>query len=72
MLTNLQSYRADIVEAASDYVAIDRANRHTATYTNGRADIGDALNLRGGTQVAAFDDARKQHAQGVGNDPCEL
>lgn len=51
----VESFRANTVDAASAYVAISRARKGAAIYTDSRANLTEALGLRDGTQVGAID-----------------
>lgn len=52
------------VDAASTYVAISRARKHAAVYTEDRAALIAALDLRDGTQMGALDEALTRYGPG--------
>lgn len=55
VIAQLESFRANTVDAASAYVAISRARKGAAIYTDSRANLTEALGLRDGAQVGAID-----------------
>jgi len=55
-MAHLESFRANTVDAASAYVAISRARKGAAIYTDSRARLLDVLGLRDGAQVGAIDE----------------
>lgn len=55
VIAHLESFRANTVDAASAYVAINRARKGAAIYTDSRASLIEALGLRDGAQVDAID-----------------
>jgi hypothetical protein len=55
VIAHLESFRANTVDAASAYVAISRARKGPAIYTDSRARLTEALGLRDGAQVGAVD-----------------
>lgn len=55
VMAHLESFRANTVNAASVYVAISRARKDAAVYTDSRAGLTDALGLRDGAQAGAVD-----------------
>ncbi len=55
VMAHLESFRANTVDAASAYVAISRARTTAAVYTDSRAGLTEALDLRDGAQVGAMD-----------------
>lgn len=59
VLANLESFRANTVDARSVYVAISRARMGAAVYTDNRANLTEALGLRDGAQVGAIDEEAK-------------
>ena len=59
MLANLESFRANTVDARSVYVAISRAMIGAAVYTDNRASLTEGLGIRDGAQVGAIDEAMK-------------
>ena len=59
VMAHLESFRAHTVDAASAYVAISRARKGAAIYTDSRARLTDALGIRHGAQVGAIDDFTK-------------
>jgi len=59
VLANLESFRANTVDARSVYVAISRARHGAAVYTDSRANLTEALGLRDGAQVGAIDETMK-------------
>lgn len=54
-MPHLESFCANTVDAASAYVAIGRARKGAAIYTDSRAKLTEALGLRDGAQVRAMD-----------------
>lgn len=54
VMAHLESFRANTVDAASAYVAISRARKGAAIYTDSRASLAEALSLRDGAQVGAI------------------
>jgi ATP-dependent exoDNAse (exonuclease V) alpha subunit len=56
VIAHLESFRANTVDAASAYVAISRARKGAAIYTDSRAKLTDALGLRDGAQIGAIDE----------------
>lgn len=56
-MANLESFRANSVNAMSTYVAISRAREGAAIYTDSRAKLTEAFGLRDGAQVVATDNA---------------
>lgn len=52
VIVHFKLFRANTVNAASVYVAISRARKHAAIYTDSRAGLTEALGLRDGAQVA--------------------
>lgn len=64
-MAHLESFRANTVDAASAYVAISRARKHAAVYTEDRAALVGALDLRDGTQVGAIDEALTRYGPGT-------
>ena len=56
VIAHLESFRANTVDAASAYVAISRARKGAAIYTDSRAKLTEALGLRDGAQVGAIDE----------------
>lgn len=63
VMAHMESFRANTVDAASAYVAISRARKHAAVYTEDRAALVGALDLRDGAQVGAIDEALGQSHQ---------
>jgi hypothetical protein len=61
VMAHLESFRANTVDAASVYVAISRARKDAAVYTDSRASLTEALGLRDGAQVGALDDPHPRH-----------
>jgi hypothetical protein len=59
VLANVESYRANIVDARAVYVAISRARKLATLYADSRADLTDALGIRDGAQVGAIDQTMK-------------
>ena len=57
---NLESFRANTVDAPAIYVAISRARDAVALYTDSRARLTDALGLRDGAQIGAIDGMRQE------------
>jgi hypothetical protein len=57
VMTHLESFRANTVDATSVYVAISRAQTGAAVYTDSHASLTEALGLRHGAQVGAIDKA---------------
>ena len=55
VMAHLESFRANTVDAASAYVAISRARKGAAIYTDSRAKLTEVLGFRDGAQVAALD-----------------
>lgn len=55
VMAHLASFRANTVDAASAYIAVSRAKHHAAVYTDSRAALTYALDLRDGSRVAALD-----------------
>ena len=66
-MAHLESFRANTVDAASAYVAISRARKGAAIYTDSRAKLTEALGLRDGAQVGAIDDNRTPQAPSLMN-----
>lgn len=60
VMSHLESFRANTVDAASVYVAISRAKTSAAVYTDSRASLIEALGLRDEAQVGATDRAITQ------------
>ena len=56
VLANLESFRANTVDARSVYVAISRARIGAAVYTDSRTALTVALGLRDGAQVGRIDE----------------
>lgn len=56
VIAHMESFRANTVDAASAYVAISRARKGVALYTDGRARLAEALGLRDGGRVGAIDE----------------
>ena len=56
VIAHLESFRANTVDAASAYVAISRARKGAAIYTDSRAKLTEALGVRDGAQVGAIDE----------------
>jgi hypothetical protein len=56
VLANLESFRANTVDARSVYAAISRARNGAAAYTDSRANLTEGLGLRDGAQVGAIDE----------------
>lgn len=55
VLAHLESFRRN-VDANLSYVAVSRAKKHAAIYTDNRASLTDALGFRDGSQVGAIDE----------------
>lgn len=64
-MAHLESFSASAVDTASVYVAISRARKHAAIYTDSRARLTEALGLRDGAQVGAIDQALTRHGPGT-------
>ena len=63
---NLESFRANTVDAPAIYVAISRARDAVALYTDSRARLTDALGLRDGAQIGAIDGMRREVGVALG------
>ena len=57
VMAHLESFRANTVDTASAYVAISRARKGAAIYTDSCARLTEALGLRDGAQVSAIDES---------------
>lgn len=60
VMAHLEAFRANTVDARSVYVAISRARERAAIYTDSRASLTAALELRDGGQVGAIDETISQ------------
>ncbi|MEO7466346.1 MAG: hypothetical protein ABIV36_04980 [Sphingobium limneticum] len=56
VMAHLESFRANTVDAASAYVAISRARKHAAVYTDSRAALTHVLGVRDGARIGALDE----------------
>lgn len=65
VIAHLESFRANTVDAASAYVAISRARKGAAIYTDSRAKLTEALGLRDGAQVGAIDETLTRYGPGT-------
>ena len=62
VIARLESFRVNTVDAASAYVAISRARKGAAIYTDSRAKLTEALGSRDGAQVGVIDETMdKRH-----------
>lgn len=56
VFAHLESFRANTVNARSAYVAISRARRLAAIFTDNEVELTEALNVRSGDKQASIDD----------------
>ena len=56
VMAHLESFRANTVDTRAAYVAISRARKGAAIYTDSRAKLTEELGLRDGAQVGAIDE----------------
>ena len=53
-MVHLESFRSNTVDARSPYVAISRARKEAIVYTDSRAKLADAIELRSGERTTAL------------------
>lgn len=58
VMAHLESLRRE-VDANLAYVAVSRASKHAAIYTDNRASLTEALGIRDSAQVGAIDETMK-------------
>ncbi len=56
VIAHLESFRVNTVDTRAAYVAISRAREGATIYTDSRANLTEALGIRGGSQVGAIDE----------------
>lgn len=65
VMTHLESYRANTVDARSVYVAISRARQSATLYTDSRPSLIEALGIRDGAQHGALDQTFPREREGM-------